>query len=201
MAATITESQWVLALSAFLLIVASVQNSRKARTFDFFILLLCALTGPFCILLLPISLLFLTINRQDRWRRGAPLLLGAGALIQAGSLLLHASGRGHAALGANPEWLIRILGGQIVMGTLLGSNPLAVTTSLAFLACVIAVSVAMISVSARHFPLALQTLLVFSAMTFALSLASPIAFPPSGMTVWQLLAHSSGTHYWFFVSA
>ena len=45
----ITESQWMLALCAFLLLVASPPESRGAKVFDVAVLAMCGLTGPFCI--------------------------------------------------------------------------------------------------------------------------------------------------------
>ena len=61
----IANSQWVLALSAFLLLVASPANGRAGRIADLCFLLLAGLTGPFAIFLLPVAVFV-------AWKRGAP---------------------------------------------------------------------------------------------------------------------------------
>ena len=51
----------------------------------------------------------------------------AGSLIQIGAIILHDSSRYRGALGAGAKLLVRILGGQIYLGTLLGANVLSAT--------------------------------------------------------------------------
>jgi hypothetical protein len=64
--ATITNSQWVLALIGFLVLAASLPRASGGRVFDACVLLLCGLSGPFCILLFPIAL-FAAWRHGERW--------------------------------------------------------------------------------------------------------------------------------------
>ncbi len=53
--ANITNAQWLLSFSAFLLIVASPPKSLSGELFDLAVILLSGLTGPFCLFLVPIA--------------------------------------------------------------------------------------------------------------------------------------------------
>ena len=82
MVAIITSSQWILALCVFIILVASTPKSLAARLFDFAVVLLSGLTGPFCFFLLPIAL-FLTWKRREVWRWAVACELSVMCAIQA----------------------------------------------------------------------------------------------------------------------
>ena len=63
----ITESQWLLALSAFCCLWRCA-GQQGGRYFDLLLLLLSGLSGPFCIILLPVAT-FLAWKRRGRWHR------------------------------------------------------------------------------------------------------------------------------------
>lgn len=118
----ITESQWLLALSAFLMVAGTPPRNIKGRTFDFIILLLFGLTGPFCIFLLPVSV-YLAIQRHEGWRWVLTGALVALSLVQAwGLLIMDTSGRPRVVLGDSVVMFVRIIGSQIYLGILLGSD-------------------------------------------------------------------------------
>jgi len=196
--AGITESQWILALCAFLLLVALRPASRLAKVFDLTICTLSGLTGPFCLLLLPIATFLM------RKRRSSILpvaVFAAASLIQAIELLAHPGSRGTAPLGASLEGFIRILAGHIYLGTILGANGTASKSAhhlVLFFACVVTLCTALIRRCFKEAPANMRIFLLFAAAIFMASLASSLLQPVPGKTVWQLLASgSSGCHYWF----
>jgi hypothetical protein len=201
--AGITDSQWVLALSAFLLLVASVPRTTAGRMFDLSTLLLCGLTGPFCILLLPIALYLLWRDR-NRWRWVQTAALALTCVVQAWALLVKdPSGRHHVAvLGASPEWFIRILAGRIYLGTLLGDNLLAIRPGqhfFVFLVCVALIGTAVLVVCFVTSHAAMKLLLALSSVLLVVSLASPTSQPfVPGVSVWTWMAENGGDRYWFF---
>jgi len=83
----ITDANFLLALSAFILLMAYAPQSIKWRLFDIFILLLCGLSGPFCIFLLPLSV-FLVWKYRDRWRYVPVGIFAFSCLVQLLSLLV-----------------------------------------------------------------------------------------------------------------
>ena len=197
----ITQSQWHLALSALLLIVASAPKSATGRLFDVFILLLCGFTGPFCIFLLPVTL-FLAWKRRETWRWVESVILAAACLIQAWPLLHGGlSGRPHFALGASPAMLTRILAGDVYLGALLGSNGLAASPSagvFVFLAVVAVLGTFIVICCFTNSPVEMRLFLLFTAALLSASLASPTAYPPAGVSIWRLLSGSGGIRYWYF---
>jgi hypothetical protein len=199
----ITESQWLLALSVFLLLVADLPRSRAGRCFDLFLLVFSGLSGPFCVFLLPFAVFM-------AWRRGAPgrrtpvFVLAACSLVQAFSLLvLDAHIRPHDTLGASAAMFARILGGNVVLGAVLGQNNLAFTPGpgiLAVLVCAAVIGIAIVAVCFVRSALQMRLFLVLTGMLFAGSLLSSATYPPAGSTVWHVLAYASSCRYWFLPS-
>jgi hypothetical protein len=202
MDAIVTNSQWVLSLSAFLTLVASAPKGFAGRRFSIAFLLLCGLTGPFCAFLLPVAL-FLAWRRRDSWRRLQAGVLVMCCLIQAwGLLIVNPSGRSHySALGASPELFARLLAGQVYLGTLLGSNGLDAIPGRRILILFIFVAIAGTAIIAVCFvksAIEMKLLLIFSAFLLAASLISPNCSPSNGVSSWEMLAGAGGIRYWFF---
>jgi hypothetical protein len=201
MSCGITESQWLLALSAFLVLVTTAPRTGPGKLFDVVLLLLCGLTGPFCIVLLPFAFL-LARKQSDRWhweRVGVLLVL---CLIQVWALLVvDPAGRKETALGATPGLFARILGGQVYLGTLLGGNGLAARSGhslFTLLVCAAiggSVLVAICFVRAR---LQMKLFLLLATIFFVLALISPTGAVADGMSAWENLAGGPGIRYWFF---
>lgn len=203
MRAIITSTQWILALCVFLLLVASTPRGNAGRLFDVAILLICGLTGPFCFFLLLVAL-FIAWKRRYRWHWATAGLLVALCLVQAwGLLIVDPSGRANAMLGASPALFLRILAGQVFLGTLLGGNGLAAMPDprlSTLLFCVAVGGTAIVAVCFTKSSVNMKLFLIFTCMLFTASFVSPAAYPPPGVSRWELLAGASGIRYWFFPS-
>jgi hypothetical protein len=199
----ISQSQWPLTLCAFLLLVASPPKSFWTRLFDISILLLCGLTGPQCVFLFPIAI-FLAWKHRERWLFVASGVIALTCFIQAWGLLNGGfSSRPHFALGASPAMLARILAGHVFLETLLGGNSLAKNASpqlLIFMVCVAIGGIAMAAFCFARSPEPMKLFAVLTSALFAVSLLSPTAYPPAGVTMWQMLAGAGGIRYWYFPS-
>jgi hypothetical protein len=201
MGAIMTCAHWFLALSAFLVVVASKPGNVGEWIFDFCILSLCGLSGPFCFLLLPMAIYL-------AWRRGNSRIsittggLFAICLIQAWSLLiLDPNGRPHGVPGANPVLFVYLLASKVFLGTLLGSNGLAVHptfwVSVILSATAIGGTIFMVY-SFIHTPIEMKLLIAFAGALFASALVSPTIRIPDGQTAWRVLAGLGESRYWFF---
>jgi hypothetical protein len=201
MTMVVTSSQWLLALSVFLVLTASQPGGEAERAFDVALLVLCGLTGPFCFFLLPIAV-FVAWKRKKRWHWMAAGILSVLAMVEAwGLVVIDKGGRSHAALGAGPALLVRILGGQVYLAALLGGNSLASNSSRAvfFLLLLAAITgTALVIFCFVHTSLEMRLFFVLTAMLLIASMISPAAYPPSGVTRWELLAKVSGIRYWYF---
>ena len=199
--ANITNSQWLLALNAFLLLVAFTPRNAAGRFFDLCILLLCGLTGPLCIFLFPVAAV-LVWKYRDSWRWLEAGLLAASCLVQAWSLFNGGfSSRPHYPLGASPAMFARILAGQVYVGALLGSNALAAHAGIVRLIVFICIAVGgTIFVFICFFKSSLQMklLLFFSTIILAATLIAPTPGPFHGVTVWEVLDSGAAARYWFF---
>jgi len=193
---TIEEGQWHLALVACLMLLSSAPFNRAWKVFDTTIFVLCGLTGPFAVLLLPIAGLRLGRRREPfaRWR---VFILICTAAIQVCALLL--AHRDHWTLGASAEGLIRIVAGQVFLAAILGSNGLASQNIMPFLVFVALAGLLLIVYCFVYGSLEWKLFLLFSAVVFAACLYSP--FTPQllpGSTAWAMLIRTSGIRYWFF---
>ena len=200
----VTSSQWVLALCAFLVLASSPPVSVAGRIFDVSVLLLCGLTGPFCFFLLPIAL-FVAWKRGERRHWALAGALGAASLVQLWALLiLDRSGRSPAELGASPALFTRIIGGHVYFGALLGSNGLAAGAGSAVFITLLAIAIGgtvLVLICFVRSALEMRLFLLLTAMLLTASLISPAAYPPPGVSKWELLEMvPGGIRYWFFPS-
>jgi hypothetical protein len=201
LSATITNSQCLLALSAFLLLVGTMPKSIPSRLSMMLLLLLAGLSGPYCFFLLPIAL-FLAWKYRDRWQWASVAALALSCLVQAwGLLVVSPTARPHFSLGASPVLFARILAGPVYLGTLIGANVLGAHPGTGFqilLVCAAVLGTAIILVCFVKSNLEMRLFILFSSMVLAASLIAPIAHPPPGGSLWQEMAGTGGIHYWFF---
>jgi hypothetical protein len=92
---------------------------------------------------------------------------------------------------------VRILSGQIYLGTLLGGNVLGAQLPFATLAVVMLLGCLMVFIAARQSPLMRRFIFVAFALFVAPLLSAATANIP-GASQWQTLAGAPGAHYWFF---
>ena len=175
----LTNAQWHLAVLAFLVVVSRPPAGRAGRVFDSTVLLLSGLSGPFCLLLLPIAVWQFAETRSRTALCRLGLLLAAG-LAQALCLTTTINTRAPAPLGAGPGRFGRIVALNIVLAVLLGQHtlphilashpwqasnllPIAIT-ALGFVASAFAW---------RSGPGLLRKACVFAAITFGAALLHP----------------------------
>jgi hypothetical protein len=199
----ITESQWLLALSVFLLLVARAPQGWLGRCFDLVLVLLSGLSGPFCIFLLPIAV-FAALKRRARWPWAPAGVLAMCVTIQAYALLvIDRTGRAHPPLGASPALLARILGGNVILGAILGRIPFATMPGEGiFIVLLCAAAVGTLIASSCFFRpgIEMKLFLALAGMIFVAALLFPVTNPPAGSTVWQMLAKAFAVRYWVFPS-
>ena len=165
---------------AFLVLVAAPSANVTWRAFDIFVLALCGLTGPFCFFLMPIAAL-VAWKRGGRWNFGKAVVISVFVPIQAwGLLVVDASSRSHATLGASPGLFMRILGGQIYFAALVGGNSIASSSSITafiLLICALVAGTSLIAICFLRSGFEMRLFLALTAMLLTASLISPVAYP------------------------
>jgi hypothetical protein len=117
--------------------------------------------------------------------------------------ILNPTGRPNNGFGGDPAILTRILSGNVFLGALLGSTPLAVmpgSGAMTFLICVAVAGLAIVVWCLVKSNVEMKLFLVFTAMLFFVSLWRPTAYAAPGNTVWQVLAEAPDVRYWFLPS-
>ena len=161
---TMTNTQWILAVLGALIVVSKPSNSTAWRIFDVVVILLMGLTGPYCILLLPVAFA-MWFARRERWTLLVCLLMVVTASIQV-SALRHWMGEvcaGQQVLCANGLNLLAI---KIFLVGALGTSPAALHAFIskgAILAGVVVVTgAAVVLLTLLRAPLELRLFVAFS---------------------------------------
>jgi len=199
--ANITNEQWILAFCAFLLLAGSPPWSRASRAVDVSFILLSGLTGPFCIFLLPIAVL-VALKRSNRWPWVPVGILSACCLIQVIGLTVvsPAARTAWGVLGARFDLLVRIFGGNIFLGALIGSNNFAAISgahAFAILAIAAASGLMISGFALTQAPLPIRLLAIYAILVVSGALALPSSYAPPGTGQWEMLAKAGAVRYWF----
>lgn len=199
--ANITNSQWRLALLSCMIFLAAPSSRLLWRCFDVVIIFISSLTGPFCILLAPIAALRCWY-RSKKWLLVLLAILIPGVLLQILSIVLGANvSRSTAPLGATPELFVKIIGGQVFLGTLIGEelysrllNYSGLYIWLVILAFVVGVIV--IVRALYKSPLELRLFILFAALILGAGLISPQISIDTPQ--WQIMIlPGAGQRYYF----
>lgn len=197
--ANVTNMQWHLALLSCLIIIAVPATTKIWKVFDFTVIAISALSGPFCLFLLPIAFTKY-YYRKNRWFLTLIVILAVGCLLQ-GGMLLSVERPIRAPLGANINLLLRILGGQIFVGAIFGEVGFAWTVSRPFWKDGITIIVNLLGLGLLLYGfvksnLELRLLMLFAIMIMIGALVSPMATDSGSQ--WQALFNPiTGTRYWF----
>jgi hypothetical protein len=191
------EGQWHLALLACILVLACRPSNLKWQVADVSTLLLSGLSGPFSVILLPISLV-LWWFRRERWRVIVSATIAGAAIIQLSALgTLAEATRSHAILGATPKLFIQLLAGQVYLAAMLGQSDLQLHKPVFVLVIAALGGTAVMAYCFLKARLEWKLLLAFCILVFAASLKNPMV--SKTVPQWEILRDaSSGIRYWFF---
>lgn len=175
----LTNSQWHLAILAFLVLQSMPPQGWGQRLFDGAVLLLSGLTGPFCVFLFPVALLrFVAARDRSHLIRLALVSLCVG--LQAITYLHKAHQRVGTELGASLITGMRIIALNIEIGLLFGQHAAADVAgsalwwqhrSPAIVLCLL--GIAALTYACMRGPAIFREALLASGLTFAAALAHP----------------------------
>jgi hypothetical protein len=191
----VTNAMWHLALLQALLAFSAPPLGWRGRVSDVIVFGIGALTGPFCILLLPLVAAFWWIRRQ-RWTLTVLGVLFLGFIVQ-GFTLLHSVRSAGAPLGVNPVRLLRIIAGNIFFNSMVGSG--GAYLRVGFLVVVAIAGLAIPVWGWRSAALAGRLYIAFAVLVLMASLKDPLLLA-SALPRWEMLARNAGIRYWFLPS-
>ncbi|MFQ5417374.1 MAG: hypothetical protein ACE5FL_10050 [Myxococcota bacterium] len=200
---TITMAGWRLALLALMVIVADAPRTRAGTVYDVCVLALSAISGPFAILLAPAAAVSWAHKRDARGLR-VVAILAAGAGLQGVSFLFVESGRPSAPLEPSLSAFVRIIGGQLGIGALLGDRGYTwlqqtVRLPVSLLSLLTLGVGGVFAAAIVRGPRALRVLAVYSLLILSAALISPTASRTQPQ--WDLLSLPRiAARYWFVPS-
>jgi hypothetical protein len=205
----LTNSQWHLALLAFLILVAAPAVTWPQRIFDTLALVLCGLSGPFAPMLLPVALLWCW-RQPGRWQFWRLAITLGTAVAQIVLAVLHRASRGTdaAGVGWSLKRLLNIIDTDILGAAVFGrqamidhrwvvgdgwlSNGHLLPTLIA--AAIASCALALAAFAAWRGPWVLRAFLIFVGLELVTSLVGGEA---SGQPIWAALEQAIGIRYFF----
>jgi hypothetical protein len=187
-------SQYHLALAACLLAFAKPPSYWQWKAFDVSILFLSGLTGPFCVVLLPLLGLFWWMRRQS-WSGILFGILLVSSTIQMLAFILTGLHLRDQPLGATPLLFAKILSGNVYASALIGKNHVVKYAGTPAICAIGVCGTAILLYCSLKARLELRLFIVFCAGLFAASLISPQA--AIGVPQWEILLRTHGCRYWF----
>lgn len=195
----LTNAQWYLGLLVALILVSEKPKSIWGKVFDVAALVLCALSGPFGIIIGVFGVLLWWFTKNNYTLLQGVLLLSF-SLAQVGSLFVN-GGRPGNMLGANVGLFFEILSKQVLSGLLLGSQGYLWFSQHMDSSAVLFVILACLGLVVMMYQLDtgswnLRFVVIFGVAIFFATLASPTV-AQTGNSPWQLLLDSyAGARYW-----
>lgn len=190
----VTNAMWHLALLQALLAFGDSPRGATGRVGDVVLFAVGSLTGPFCLLLFPLTAIYLWIRRMP-WTAVIAAMLGSGAVVQA--IVIHSTQkRTSIPLGASPEVFLRIFGGDVILDSVMAWD--GWQRPLALLAIVAVAGLTIWAVCWWKTTLPMRLFVVFAALLFVVSLKDPLVVKHAAR--WIVIEHATGIRYWFFPS-
>jgi len=194
-----TNSQWYLALSAFLIICLAESKSRIVKFLDYLVLVIAGLSGPFSIFLAPVAFLeWFRVRQRDNLIRLA-IVLSCAVLNVINIVFIDSSVRGSAYLGASLTKFLDIVGAQIFTAGLFGYRSSAWVLSNPWLAPLIAgIGTLVLIYAIIRGPRQLRLLILFGSLILFGALFFPTSIN-SSTGLWAILLEKGSTGRYFFV--
>jgi hypothetical protein len=192
----IDNALWYLAVAAIIVLMRAPPVRRRGRLSDGAILLACATTGVFSIILAPLAIAYRRW-RPDRVPWSSVAILSAGAALQLTSLIIlqyhlprgfNAAPRVSVPLGASPQLFLQLLGGRVILPAVFGDS-VSFTEGAGLLAG--SAGVLAFVLAFRRAGAELRLFLAFAALQFVMALAHPQGVSWPQMT----LASNSGRYF------
>ena len=201
--ANLTNAPWNLALVALQIIIATPPRGRFATAFDAAVLVISGLSGPFCLLLMPVAC-WQTWRRRARADVWHACILAATAAVQLWFIVHGAQAhRAPGPLGAGPRMLARVFAMQVLVGGELGLRTAMTLPSLPAWQSNAPLLLAAFAggglgvVALMRGGTALRALALFAALVSAAAMVSPQASATGPQ--WAVLTHPPvGSRYFYF---
>jgi hypothetical protein len=191
----LTNAMWHLAVLQALLAFSLPPLSWRGRVSDVLLFSIGAISGPFCLLLLPCIAAYWWI-RRERWTLAVMGIALLGAAMQV-LTILHSARARQAPLGVTPLRLLRIMAGNIFIDSMTGTGGPYLRISLLIVAAIGGLTIMVWGW--RSAPLAGRLYISFAILVLIACLRDPLLLP--GTTPrWEVLANATGIRYWFLPS-
>ena len=202
--ANITNSQWYLALLAYMVLVAKSSYFLRWKIFDICAISLSALSGPYCFFLTPIAG-FLTFRRRNKWSVILFIVMLSGTLVQFFIAIKAKTTLAPVKIPIKTVLTLfsKILTGQVFLGSLIGHKVAAKIEAASSLYSFLAVFVAIAGISLLIYALLrasleLKLFILYAACILGSALIIPVVRGDTIESFWGAMSVPGlGGRYYF----
>jgi hypothetical protein len=191
----LTNAMWHLAVLQALLAFSVPPLRWRGRLSDIILFGIGAISGPFCLLLIPLVAAYYWIRRQG-WTLVILGILSVGVAAQIFSLAHSVRNPAAQPLGASPVSFLRILAGDIFVDSMTGSGGAFLPIWVLIIAAIGGLTI--VIWGWRSGPLVGRLYLIFTVFALVASLKDPLV--GGSAPRWPTLANIEGIRYWFLPS-
>jgi len=189
----LTNAQWHFAVLEMLILFAAPPATWLGRLSDILVLGIGSVSGPFPVLMLPLVLIFLWRRRQP-WSLVLAGILAVGAGVQVFTYM-HAGRQLAGPLGANLQMVPRMIGGDVILCSILGPhNFYKFPWPLLMAPLIFGLIVVVSSLLAAR--LSLRLLIVFTSAFLVAALHNPAVL--ADPTKWDSVLRIVNSRYWYY---
>jgi hypothetical protein len=191
----LTNAMWHLALLQALLAFSVPPLSWRGRLSDIILFGIGAMSGPFCLLLIPLVAAYYWIRRQD-WTLVVLGILSVGVAAQIFSLAHSVRNPAAQPLGPSPVSFLQIIAGDIFVDSMTGTGGASLPVWVLVIAAIGGLTI--VIWGWRSGPLVGRLYIIFTVFAIVASLKDPLV--GGSAPRWPTLANIEGVRYWFLPS-
>lgn len=201
--ANLTNSMWRLAILMFLIMIAEFPKNIPWKIFDYFVLLIAGLSGPFSILILPVFLVYEYFSKKRKYTHLAIVFCTACVQLISCFFTLSAQ-RSQALSGVSIINFFKIIAGNVFICGLTGSNVYSFIRHLSWWnngllpIFVGVIGFALIIYVLRQCPLELRLFILFALIIFTAAIITPQVSAEKPQ--WGVMTTDHGDRYYLLPS-
>lgn len=196
----ITNAQWYLALSLFLVMIVEPSQYSFWKIIDILIVFIGGLSGPFSLFLL-FPVFYLVYRKKITLSSWKVQMICFTTLVQLMTLMLSGIRQLGAVKSLHLLDIYNIFYRQILWGVLAGPSGYEfLVTHFPFVSVIFLIttifSLALVAYAMFKAPAEIQAFILFSIFIFISSLLNPTVAPDNTRTIYQVMFDASGLRYW-----
>ena len=194
----VTNAHWFLSAIALLILLSEEPRSKIIKCFDYFVLLIAGLSGPFSIIISPLAIIWNYINRASLSTHSKLLTvcICVTACIQLFTVLSTGDHRLNSELGASVSLFVQIISSRLFGPVFFGSEitfQLWEHTNLAILFFVLGTATLIVGLYKATAPI--RIIILYGILMLIAAMIGPMMTSTGGASQWRFFELGGGRYF------